>query len=141
MGNGFVAGRLDAAGKGFGWMDGALFHGEILARGGGSENFTTEDKACTELGEANLYVCTVLIAQQVATLRNFLSTLTYYLVQEKLYVSTWHGPSTCSESRNVTRRTFCIYAVAGGAAGTSRAGARRLNARFGHAVARGRSQE
>src|SRR5712671_8046766 len=103
--------------------------------GAASKNFTAEVAACTALGEADLYVWTVLIAQQLATLRNFLGTLTYYLVQEKLYVSTRHRPSNCSESRNVIRRAFCIYAITGGTAGTSRACARRL----GRAVVRSRS--
>src|SRR5712671_4343594 len=74
--------------------------------GAASKNFTAEVAACTALGEADLYVWTVLIAQQLATLRNFLGTLTYYLVQEKLYVSTRHRPSNCSESRNVIRALF-----------------------------------
>src|SRR5712692_3782759 len=136
MGDGFVAGRFDTAGERFGRMYGAFFHAGILAWGVRSKNFIAEVTERTEFGETNLYVCTVLIAQHLATLRNFLSTLTYYLVQEKLYVSTWHDLPNCRESRNVTRRAFCIYAVAGGAAGTSRAGTRRLAARFGHAVAR-----
>ena len=96
MGDGFVAGRLDAAGERFGWTYGALLHAGILAWGAASKNFTAEVAVCTALGEADLYVCTVLIAQQLATLRNFLSTLTYYLVQEKLYVSTRHRAPTCS---------------------------------------------
>src|SRR6266850_5669360 len=126
MGNGFVAGRLNAAGERFGWTYGALLHAGILAWGAASKNFAAEVAVCTALGEADLYVCTVLIAQQLATLRNFLRTLTYYLMQEKLYVSTRHRPSNCSESRNVTRRAFCIYAIAGSTAGTSRACARRF---------------
>jgi hypothetical protein len=60
MGDGFVAGRFDAAGKRFRGMYGALFHDEILTWRAASENFTAEVGECTEFGEANLYLCTAI---------------------------------------------------------------------------------
>jgi hypothetical protein len=51
MGDGFVAGRLDAAGKRFHGMYGALFHAGILTWGAASENFTAEVGEGAEFGE------------------------------------------------------------------------------------------
>jgi hypothetical protein len=42
MGDGFVAGRLNAARQCFGWMDGAFLHGGILAWPSQAKNFTAE---------------------------------------------------------------------------------------------------
>jgi hypothetical protein len=42
VGNGFVAGRLDAAGQGLGWVYGAFLHARILAWGLQAKNFSTK---------------------------------------------------------------------------------------------------
>ena len=75
MGDGFVAGRFDAAGQRFGWMYCAFLHAGILAWGLRGEEFhhggRRERGGRSAVKEGNLSVCTVLASQQRARWRNF----------------------------------------------------------------------
>jgi hypothetical protein len=85
MGNGFVAGRLDAASEVLGGLDGALFHSAILAWAVRSKNSTTEGAEGTEFGEEK--TCPVVQFWRGncgPELAIFFCGDTYYLVQEKL---------------------------------------------------------
>jgi hypothetical protein len=98
MGDGFVAGRLDAAGESFGGMYGAFFHAGILAWRVRSKNFNAEVAEYAELGKRkNLYVCTVLAGQHRCTVRNLFPS--YYVLSSagEMYVGTRNGSSDCYE--------------------------------------------
>jgi hypothetical protein len=85
MGNGFVAGRLDAASQVLGGLDGALFHSASLAWASEGKDFTTEGAKRTEFGEEK--TCPVVQFWRGncgPELAIFFCRDTYYLVQEKL---------------------------------------------------------
>jgi hypothetical protein len=86
MGDGFVAGRFNAAGELLGGMDSALFHGAILAWGFRGKNFAREVAAARSFAEPRKPVR--LGSFGGATVRQMLAifslALSYYLVREKV---------------------------------------------------------